>query len=254
MPSHMSLVEPLRPECPSCTPIRAVVLSWTKSTTRRHASRCSSFHSPGQPGVIRPSGDTHVISVITRPAPPSAFEPRWTRWNSSGTPSVAQYMSIGERIDAVLQLELADAHRLEHRRRDRRSPPWWRANSASIRAAKSRVALLEVLEGDPARPGQQVEDELGRRPGRRTSRCSRTTPARPARRAASTPRPACARSGTPRAPPPASGARAGRRPARARPPWPAWCRSRWRSGRCARRRRAARRCRRASARCARCGS
>ncbi|CAM5596039.1 hypothetical protein SGLAM104S_07865 [Streptomyces glaucescens] len=49
-----------------------------------------------QPGVIRPSSLTHTISVITSPAPPSARAPRWTRWKSPGTPSAAEYMSIGE--------------------------------------------------------------------------------------------------------------------------------------------------------------
>ena len=96
MPSHISRVEPFRPEWPSCRPIRAVDRSWTNAVIRAQESRCSSFHRPVQPGVMRPSGDTHTISVITRPAPPSAFEPRWTRWKSPGTPSTAEYMSIGE--------------------------------------------------------------------------------------------------------------------------------------------------------------
>ena len=51
---------------------------------------------PVQPGVIRPAGETQTISVITRPAPPSALLPRCTRWKSPGTPSRAEYMSIGE--------------------------------------------------------------------------------------------------------------------------------------------------------------
>src|SRR5580704_11788986 len=95
-PSHISLVEPLRPEWPSCRPIFAVDRWCTKRVIAAHRSRCSSVHSPGQPGVIRPSGDTQAISVITRPAPPRALDPRWTRWNSPGTPSSALYMSIDE--------------------------------------------------------------------------------------------------------------------------------------------------------------
>ncbi len=51
---------------------------------------------PQHPSVIRPSGETQVISVITSPAPPSAREPRCTRWKSLGTPSTAEYMSMGE--------------------------------------------------------------------------------------------------------------------------------------------------------------
>src|ERR1700730_1330686 len=96
VPSHISPVEPLRPEWPSCRPIFAVDRWWTKRVIAAHRSRCSSVHSPGQPSVIRPSGDTQVISVITRPAPPRALDPRWTRGNSPGTPSSALYMSIDE--------------------------------------------------------------------------------------------------------------------------------------------------------------
>ena len=96
MPSHISLVEPLPPEWPSCSPILAEVLVCTKSVTRRNESCCSSSQRPAQPGVIRPSGDTHTISVITRPAPPSALPPRCTRWKSEARPSTATYMSIGE--------------------------------------------------------------------------------------------------------------------------------------------------------------
>src|SRR5580765_1756153 len=50
---------------------------------------------PVQPSEIRASGETHVISVITRPAPPSARVPRCVRWKSVGVPSTAEYMSIG---------------------------------------------------------------------------------------------------------------------------------------------------------------
>ncbi len=103
-PSHISLVEPLRPEWPSCRPIFAVDRRWTKRVIAAHWSRCPSVHSPGQPGVIRPSGDTQVISVITRPAPPRALDPRWTRWNSPGTPSSALYMSIEETMTRFFSL------------------------------------------------------------------------------------------------------------------------------------------------------
>ena len=37
---------------------------------RFHARACASFHSPGQPGVMRASGDGQVISATTMPAPP----------------------------------------------------------------------------------------------------------------------------------------------------------------------------------------
>ena len=70
----------------------------TNSTTRAQAASCSSVYRPAQPGVIRPAADTQAISVITSPAPPSALPPRCTRWKSDGTPSAAEYMSIGETI------------------------------------------------------------------------------------------------------------------------------------------------------------
>ena len=41
-PSHISFVEPLRPEWPSWAPIRASPLACTKSTIRAHAAVCSS--------------------------------------------------------------------------------------------------------------------------------------------------------------------------------------------------------------------
>ncbi len=96
MPSHISLVEPLGPEWPSCRQIFACDRACTKSTMRFHASTCSGRYIPVQPGEMRPSRVTHVISVNTSPAPPSARVPRWTRWKSLGVPSAALYMSIGE--------------------------------------------------------------------------------------------------------------------------------------------------------------
>ena len=54
MPSHINRVDPFRPECPSCSPMRAVVRSWTKSTMRRHPVSCSGAYIPAQPGVMRP--------------------------------------------------------------------------------------------------------------------------------------------------------------------------------------------------------
>src|SRR5256886_15907955 len=51
---------------------------------------------PVQPGEIRPSGDTSVISVNTSPAPPMALAPRCTRCQSLGVPSTAQYWHIGD--------------------------------------------------------------------------------------------------------------------------------------------------------------
>ena len=76
----------------------AFEFAWTKSTIRFHAATCSSFHMPVQPGLIRPSGETQVISVKTRPAPPSARSPKWTKWKSLGVPSTAEYIAIGDTV------------------------------------------------------------------------------------------------------------------------------------------------------------
>ena len=77
-------------------PIFAGLCLRTNSTTRRHAATCSGLYMPVQPGLMRPSRLTSVISVMTRPAPPSARLPRWTRCQSSGMPSSAEYWHIGE--------------------------------------------------------------------------------------------------------------------------------------------------------------
>ena len=74
-PSHSSLVAPLGPAWPSWSAILAGVAPCTKSTIRFHAAACSSFQIPAQPGVIRPSAVTSVISVSTSPAPPWARAP-----------------------------------------------------------------------------------------------------------------------------------------------------------------------------------
>src|SRR5690349_21478034 len=74
-PSQPTLVEPFGPEWPSCRQILAAVLACTKSVMRRQAATCPGAYIPVQPGVIRPSGETQVISVNTRPAPPTARAP-----------------------------------------------------------------------------------------------------------------------------------------------------------------------------------
>ena len=109
--------EPLRPACASCMPILAPVCACTKSTMRCQASACASFQIPVQPCVMRPSALTSVVSVITRPAPPTARLPRCTRCQSSTVPSTAEYWHIGRDHDAVGQLEPARAEGREHRRR-----------------------------------------------------------------------------------------------------------------------------------------
>ena len=75
MPSHISLVAPLRPAWPSCRQIFAAELACTKSTMRFQAASCASLYSPVQPWVMRASAATQVISVNISPAPPIAREP-----------------------------------------------------------------------------------------------------------------------------------------------------------------------------------
>jgi len=79
IPSHISFVEPFRPEWPICAPAAQPPCACINETIRVHASTCSSHHIPAHPGVIRPPGETHIISLITRPAPPRAREPRCAR-------------------------------------------------------------------------------------------------------------------------------------------------------------------------------
>src|ERR1700733_10368039 len=51
---------------------------------------------PLSAGLMRPSGETAVASTITRPAPPTAREPRWTRCQSLGKPLSDEYWHMGE--------------------------------------------------------------------------------------------------------------------------------------------------------------
>src|SRR6185369_15664049 len=47
-------------------------------------------------GEMRPSGEIAVASAITKPAPPTAREPKCTRCQSSTKPSSQLYWHIGE--------------------------------------------------------------------------------------------------------------------------------------------------------------
>jgi hypothetical protein len=75
IPSHISLVAPLRPECPSCRQNFAAEFACTKSAMFFHAASCASEYSPVQPCVMRACADTQVISVNRSPAPPIARLP-----------------------------------------------------------------------------------------------------------------------------------------------------------------------------------
>lgn len=63
---------------------------------RSNMGMCSSFQMPKSEGLMRPSGLTAVASVKTRPAPPMARLPRWTRCQSLAKPSVEEYSHMGE--------------------------------------------------------------------------------------------------------------------------------------------------------------
>ncbi len=92
---------------------------------------------------MRPVSETQTISVMTRPAPPRALLPRWTRWKLPGTPSVAEYMSIGETTirffssSPPIRYGWNMAGALP-------AMPWVRANSSSTRAANSGSRSLRL--------------------------------------------------------------------------------------------------------------
>src|ERR1700748_1980077 len=155
-------------------PIFAPLRSWTKSVIRRQDSSCSALYIPVQPGVLRPAGETQPISVSTRPAPPSALLPRCTRWKSPGTPSRAEYMSIGETIT-----RFASSRPPSRNGWDIRGPPRGCLAApllappllAAVLLASEppvhvrdelRVAQPQVVVGDPAAAGHDVERELVR--------------------------------------------------------------------------------------------
>jgi len=55
----------------------------------------ASRHKPGQFGVMRPSGDTPVASMISSPAPLCDRPPKCIMCQSPTLPSVAEYWHIG---------------------------------------------------------------------------------------------------------------------------------------------------------------
>jgi hypothetical protein len=75
-PSHGTQVDPFLPACESWIPILASLSRCTNCTIRSHPSTWAGRYIPAQPGEIRPSRLTSVISVITNPAPPIALLPR----------------------------------------------------------------------------------------------------------------------------------------------------------------------------------
>ena len=75
-----------------------------KSVKRLWLAIWLSSHRPRSPCVTRPRGSTAQFSVNTMPNLPSANLPRWTRWKSFTSPSVARNWTMGEttqRLGAV---------------------------------------------------------------------------------------------------------------------------------------------------------
>src|SRR5262249_13332702 len=69
---------------------------------------------PRSCGLIRPTADTAVASVITSDAPPTARLPRWTRCQSFENPSTLEYSHIGEttiRFDSVSERKAIGSNR-----------------------------------------------------------------------------------------------------------------------------------------------
>jgi len=94
-PSQGRAVDALRPACASWMPA-AAPCACRKRVIRSRPAICSSFHNPRSSGLIRPRASTAVASVLTRPAPPTARLPRWTRCQSFASPSSLEYWHIGE--------------------------------------------------------------------------------------------------------------------------------------------------------------
>ena len=151
-------------------PILASLSPCTKSTIRCHPLTCSGRYIPAQPGEIRPSRLTSVISVITSPAPPIARLPRCTRCQSFGMPVVGPVLAHRGHHDPVGQHQIPQPVGREQRRRaaDRAAPgarsalPACSANQRSTCATQRRVAKPQVLVGDAEAAGEQVEGELER--------------------------------------------------------------------------------------------
>ena len=120
---------------------------------------------------MRPSRLTSVISVMTSPAPPTARLPRWTRCQSSGVPSSAEYWHMGETTTRFCSTSS----------RRRKGVNMGGGAGAGARGARDaallggaagepvvdgghqrRVAQRQVLVGDAQAAGQQAEGELQR--------------------------------------------------------------------------------------------
>lgn len=83
----------------------------------------ATWASPQMPvswGLMRPSGLTAVASTMTRPAPPTARLPRWTRCQMPTKPSWQEYWHIGE---TKMRLRMATDRRVMGENRMLMMPP-----------------------------------------------------------------------------------------------------------------------------------
>jgi hypothetical protein len=94
-PSQGVWLDALRPAWASC--IASAIFECLRTDLRIGFSAASvaSFHSPRQPGVMRPSASTAVASMQNIAAPDSARLLMWVKCQSLASPFWAEYWHIG---------------------------------------------------------------------------------------------------------------------------------------------------------------
>ena len=94
-PSHGTWLEPLRPAWASCIATAVFECLRTEARIGFSAASVASFHSPRQPGVMRPISSTWVASMQNIAAPESARLLMWVKCQSLASPLSAEYWHIG---------------------------------------------------------------------------------------------------------------------------------------------------------------
>ncbi len=105
-PSQGSWLDALRPAWAICMAIFALVYVRIAAMTGRRAASVRSSHRPRSAGVMRPSGSTAVASMITRPAPDMAIDPKCIICQSVAAPLSAEYWHIGATTTRLGRLRL----------------------------------------------------------------------------------------------------------------------------------------------------
>ncbi len=106
-PSHGVWLDPLRPACASCIATAALECLRTEARIGFSAASVASFHSPRQPGVMRPIASTCVASMQNIAAPDSASVSIWVKCQSLAAPSIGRILAHRRHHDAVGQRETA---------------------------------------------------------------------------------------------------------------------------------------------------